>query len=183
MSTDLHARLPWNELALSARTLSGRIDAARLAPRLGEALAREHPAGTVEYELHFAPGAPAGGAVRVTGRITARLEATCQRCLQDFDLETEVPVEVDVATCASPGGGDQVAGGPEQGDADLLTGLAGLIEEELLLTLPFLPSHPEAECPATPAESGGERGSPQEVQRPFAGLRAALDKARDGGKG
>lgn len=169
----LHRRLPSRELAAGRRTLAGTVDAAGLAPRLAEALARKKPAGTVDYELSFAPGP--GGAVAVTGRLEARLEATCQRCLRPFTLELEVPVGVLLE-----------AGGETGSDweATVATAsLAELIEEELLLALPFQPRHPQPDCAPDEADSGGTgEGAGGESQRPFAGLREALDAARRGGK-
>lgn len=171
----LHRRLRGRELAADHRTLSGTIDAGELAPRVGEALAREHPAGSVAYELSFAPGPD--GEVAVTGRLGARLEATCQRCLRPFVLALEVPVDVlleagDTASqAADPGPARDVAGN--------VASLAGLIEEELLLALPFLPRHPPQACPASAGlVPGADAAAGGDVQRPFAGLRDALDAAR-----
>jgi len=174
MNQPLHHRLPSRELAAGLRTLAGRIDASGLAPRLAEALASEHPAGTVDYELAFAPGP--GEGVAVTGRLKARLEATCQRCLRPFMLNLEVPVEVLLEV---PEALRAEEDGPEWDAAGAVGSLGELIEEELLLELPFLPRHPHRDCAPAGGVSGTEATLGEDRQRPFAGLREALDAARD----
>lgn len=181
MSPKLHNRLPWSELAAENAVLAGVIDASELAPRLGEALARERPAGSIRYELHFAPGE--SGRVRVSGHITAGLEATCQRCLQPFRLPLEVDVAVAVADTPAAGaplrGGapDRDAAELDEADAEGLASLADLVEEELILAIPFLPRHASSECPAAPRLAGQEGGE-GESSRPFAGLREAMERSR-----
>jgi len=177
MNQPLHHRLPSRELAAGHRTLAGRIDAAELAPRLAEALASEHPAGTVDYELSFAPGPEAG--VAVTGHLQARLKATCQRCLRSFMLDLEVPVEVLLDVPEAPRPEDD---GPPWDAAGASGSLGELIEEELLLALPFLPRHPPQACAPAGEVPGAETAPDEDRQRPFAGLREALDAARDGSR-
>lgn len=174
MNQPLHHRLPSRELAAGHRTLAGRIDATELAPRLAEALARERPAGTVDYELAFAPGP--GEGVAVTGHLKARLEATCQRCLRPFTLDLEVPVEVLLEVPEAPLPEED---GPAWDAAGAVGSLGELIEEELLLALPFLPRHPPGACAPAGGDPGVDAASDEDRQRPFAGLREALDAARD----
>lgn len=179
MSLKLHHRLPWNELAAENAMLAGEIDACELAPRLGEALARRHPAGIVRYELHFAPEQE--GRVRVTGRLGAELDATCQRCLQPFRLPLDVSVNLSVVDSPPPAGDGGASAGhgasePDEADADGLGSLADLVEEELLLAIPFLPRHELSECPAAGNEAARESGE-SESRRPFAGLREAMKGA------
>lgn len=169
----LHDRLPSRELAAGRRTLSGRIDAAGLAPRLAEALARREPVGSVDYELSFSPGPDA--AVAVTGRLQARLEATCQRCLRPFTLSMDVPVEVLLGV---PNIADESGQAGEWDAAGEAASLAELVEEELLLALPFLPRHPPGACSPAEADGPSPGDSGEDRQRPFAGLREALDAAR-----
>lgn len=180
MPLSLNTRLPWEELAAERRTLSGRIDAGALAQRLGEALARPHPAGTVDYEFHFAPGAI--GWVTLRGTLHARLEATCQRCLQAFEMPLEVAVDLELDTGGSTldARGGTRTGAVEQGDAAELPTLAAVIEEELLLALPFLPRHAHGGCSAASGavEAAGDAAGVS--RRPFAGLREALERARKG---
>ena len=181
MSLKLHHRLPWNQLAEENAVLAGEIDASELASRLGKALACERPEGAVRYELHFAPEQE--GRVRVTGHLGAELGAVCQRCLQPFRLPLEVEVSVAVAdsplAATRPGSStDQDTSEPDVADADELASLADLIEEELLLAIPFLPRHELSECPAADREAGQEDDE-GESRRPFAGLREAMRRSRE----
>jgi len=182
MSRKLHNRLPWSELAAENTALAGEVDASELAPRLAEALAREQPAGIVRYELHFVPGEP--GRIRVTGHLSGELEATCQRCLQPFRLPLEVDVAVSVADSPSATGRlrgpaeERDAAELEEADVAGLGSLADLIEEELLLAIPFLPRHEMSQCPAA-GEQPEEAVRKDASRRPFAGLREALERSRE----
>ncbi len=181
MSLELHHQLPWNALAAENAALAGEIDASKLAPRLGEALALERPAGVVRYKLHFSQGSE--GRVRVGGHLGAELDAICQRCLQPFRLPLEV--EVNVSVVDSPTSAtDHRSPGPhnvseqDEADADGISSLAELIEEELLLAIPFLPRHELSACPAAGHETGQEAGE-SGSRRPFAGLREAMGRSRE----
>lgn len=183
MSLKLHHRLPWKQLAAENAVLAGEIDASGLAPRLGEALACERPAGVVRYELHFAPDQEEGR-IRVTGHLGAELDAICQRCLQPFRLPLEADVNVSVADsplpATQPGSSlDQDASELDEADLDGLGNLADLVEDELLLAIPFLPRHELSECPAASREIG-QRDDEGENRRPFAGLREAMQRSREG---
>lgn len=171
MTESVHARLPLEELAVARRVLHGRIDAAVLASRLGKALGRSQPEGELDYELAFAPTPE--GAVALSGLLRARLVATCQRCLQPFELALEVPVRLLVPGAA---GDAAEAGGWEVAAPGVRPTLAEVIEEELLLALPFLPSHPAGQCVLAP--SGAEHAG-EARQRPFAGLDEAWRRDRD----
>ncbi|MGA7966166.1 MAG: YceD family protein [Gammaproteobacteria bacterium] len=172
MNQFLHSCLPGRALAAERSTLSGRVEASELAPRLAEAVARSEPAGTVSYELSFAPGPDE--AVAVTGWLQASLEATCQRCLQPFVLHLEVPVEVLLEARAAA---QQADSGTTWDAVETAPSLGELIEEELLLALPFLPRHAPQECAASDDLAALAAESREETQRPFAGLREALDAA------
>ena len=185
MSLELHHRLPWNTLAAENAALEGEIDASELAPRLGEALALERPAGFVRYELHFAPGPD--GKVHVSGHLGAELDAICQRCLQPFRLPLDVDVSVSVADSPPQARHDRLPADTDvpdedEADAEVLGSLADLVEEELLLAIPFLPRHELSECPAASPETGQESGE-SESRRPFAGLREAMERSREGESG
>ncbi len=182
MSPELHHRLPWNTLAAENATLEGEIDASELAPRLGEALALEHPAGVVRYKLQFAPVQE--GRVRVSGHLGAELDAICQRCLQPFRMPLEVDVNVSVVDSPPQARhsrlpADTDVPDADEADAEVLGSLADLVEEELLLAIPFLPRHELSECPAAGPETGQEAGE-NESRRPFAGLREAMERSNEG---
>lgn len=172
MSHPPHARLPIEELAAERRVLSGSVEASAFDERLAAALGRSRPAGVIAYSLAFAPGT--AGAIELTGRLEARLGALCQRCLQPFEIEFEAPVRVVFPSPGTQAGVDYAEW--EAADAGARPTLAGIIEEELLLALPFTPRHPPGECPAAPASAE----EPEEaVQRPFAGLDELVRRGGD----
>ncbi len=144
--------------------------------RVRDRLAQAAGAAMVSWRIeggHDALGRPA-----LTLTVQGNLPLECQRCLQPFDTAIEQRSELllarDEAELAKLDAEERevvLASAP----LDAMT----LIEDELLLSLPFAPMHPEAQCPAPAqaAESGGEpeRNTPS----PFARL-AALKK-RSGG--
>ena len=179
MPESLHARLPLEELAAERRELAGRVDAAGLAGRVAGALGREATAGEVSYRLAFAPGA--AGAIELTGELRARLEAQCQRCLQPFEIEFEAPVRLVFPPPGRPAGPEYAEW--EAGEDGARPTLAEILEEELLLALPFTPRHPPGRCPGGPvgeapaAQEAGEDEEPR--QRPFAGLDELVRRGGD----
>jgi len=167
MTSSLDARLPLEELAAGRRELSGRLDAAKLSARVAAALGRDATAGDVAYRLAFAPGA--AGAIELTGELRARLRAQCQRCLQPFEIEFREPVRLVYPPAGTPAGPDYADW--EAGDDGARPTLAEILEEELLLALPFTPCHPPGRCPAGPvADAPGDAQDEEPRQRPFAGL-------------
>lgn len=168
MSESLQARLSLEELARTGRKLHGTVPAAALGGRVSDTLGVDSPAGEVAYELAFAP-APAG-AVAVSGRVSARMKARCQRCLELFDLELEAPIRL---LAASDDGVPEPPPGWELSEHGLRPRLIDLVEEELLLAVPLAPRHAEEEC-RSPA--GG--GDPGEAQHPFRVLSGKLGDDR-----
>ena len=162
---------------------ASRFDAFRMAAE-GGSLAGEFDASTLARVVdRLAPGAgPAPIAWRVAGdhdalqrpmlsvTIEGSLPLVCQRCLQPFAApivqqtrlllardETELRVldaeEPEVVLAAAP--------------IDVRT----LVEDEILLSLPFVPRHAEGQCPGE-AHSRGERSGERNTgaASPFASL-------------
>lgn len=81
----------------------------------------------------------------ISGRIEAVLDVQCQRCLGKVALAVAAHIRLamvwrDEELAALPRRFDGIVVGEEPGD------LFELIEDELLLALPFAPVHPEGEC-------------------------------------
>lgn len=136
-------------------------------------------AGVVDVALEFGTGE---GRLRyVRGRLRVRVSLICQRCLQPMELELEQPVELEIVP-------SDEAARSLHGDRDPLvaTGesldLATLVEDELLLALPFAPMHELDACPAAgephETEEEVEPSAARERGNPFSVL-AALKKDRD----
>jgi len=134
--------------------------------------------GRVHARLRF--GREQGFAVAEVG-LKARLEVSCQRCMQPMplQLETHSPVllvESEREAEDAPAGWETFLA-PE-GRVDFMA----LVSEELLLAVPIVPLHAAGSpCGATPAGAGQEMVAPQGLGeatvRPFAELRALLERA------
>jgi len=164
---------------VNAKELAGRAAAIERSLELGQ-LSRVAESGglkgtRVQARLRFGFF---DGRTTVEIALEGVVVLECQRCLRPCECslsETEQVVVVATDT-------DEVAGGyePFVGDAESLS-LTALIEEQVLLALPLVPSHEdEAGCRES---AGGRRvaraqvaAPSDEVQRPFANLRELLDK-------
>jgi uncharacterized protein len=114
--------------------------------------------------------------------IRATLRPLCQRCLAPMNLQ--IAADSRVAVVESEAAADRVPGEMEtflapEGRCDLVL----LAAEELLLALPIVPRHAPGEPCVPAAEIADEAlvpamdaGAPVETQRPFADLRALLER-------
>ena len=123
------------------------------------------------------------GLPRVQIGLQVTLTPICQRCLGAMRLEVSAEMRVVVVDSEA-----QAASVPEEFEtflaADGHSSLAALVAEELLLALPIVPRHAAGEhCqvadtgfvqPPLPGTPAGE-----ETQRPFAELRALLERGRN----
>ena len=139
-------------------------------PRLRSRL--EASGGVVQGSVHFRR--EAGLAVaELTLRGTAVLQ--CQRCMEK--LEAPVETRSRVALIPSEAEAGRV---PEDLEPMLAPGgrisIREIVEEELMLFLPIVPSHENVECAPTGASTAGERETPAETQRPFAQLQELLKR-------
>jgi len=159
------------ELAGRAATLERCVVLPQL-PRLIEAGALEGTQARVTLEFGKFEGRTTI-AVRVEGEVVL----ACQRCLKPCVCavdETASLVVVARDTDEVPGGYEPLLGDPER------LSVAGLIEEQVLLGLPLVPTHgTAAQCGAAAALAAVEAEAvADEKQRPFANLRELLDKGQ-----
>jgi len=141
-------------VAAHRAVVAGRVDAAAL-PRVADLLA--------------ADGAPAEIGYRITGRtdaagrptleivVAGTVPLTCQRCLQPFRWPFEQTTRVLLAR------DERELVRLDEGDhehevvlADAPLAALALVEDEVLLTLPFVPRCPEAGCAAAGAPREGD---------------------------
>jgi uncharacterized protein len=158
------------EFARAQQQLRGSLPAAGLK-RLEDVLFDTQ--GSLEYEVRG----------RVDGRnrpqlslkVKGRLHLQCQRCLELLDYELDVRntlllvgpgMQVD-AELDDPDAPDVVEASPE-------LDVAGLIEDEVLLSLPLAPRHPEGACESRLTGATDPAARP----KPFAEL-AALKRPRN----
>lgn len=158
-------------LAETGAVLRGRMGVTGMA-RLGGYL--HDTEGDVEVGLEF--GIDEVGTRYIRGHLQAELHLVCQRCLQAYACPLDVEVSLGLA------GSEQATEGlPERFEPLVLDEpsmeLARLVEDELILALPIVPTHPIGDCGvdrglvAVQEEeeeaTGGER-------HPFAGLAELL---------
>lgn len=131
-------------LAAQGAALAGKLDAGEL-PRLEDVLDHEAPAGGA-IEWRIAGGHDALGHPALTIELEGAVPVVCQRCLAPFAWPVSRRNEVLLARTE-----DELARLDESGEAEVVLAAApldpaALVEDELLLTLPYAPRHP-GECP------------------------------------
>ena len=157
-------------------SLAGEIDVARRT-RIADRLAQM--AGPVPVSWRIEGGHDAFDRPALTLAVQGNLPLVCQRCLQVFDAAIDTRSELLLARDESE------LARLDTEEAEVLLASAPLdavtlIEDELLLSLPFAPMHPEAQCSAAavPERGSGGKGELSAVS-PFARL-AALKKGSGG---
>lgn len=158
----------FRKLAASGAHIGGVIPLDGLQ-RIGQELLDR--GGLVTVELDF--GIDDEGHRIISGRIEAELTLQCQRCLGAMQLQVDTEVHLAMVWSESeiaslPERFDGIVVGEEPGD------LFDLVEDELLLALPFAPRHPQGECGVQGAVAAGEpdvtETGAQTRENPFAVL-------------
>lgn len=123
--------------------------------------------GDVFVDLAFERG-EGENVLLLHGRLQVRLRVTCQRCLEAMDLELEAaPWLILLRPDARrvPREEDE----PDTLVVDKPLALSALVEDELLLALPMVPTHEPSRCAARAHMTGGgrvEKTKPDEKGRP-----------------
>lgn len=135
----------------------------RVFPRLRDLL--NDDSGTIAYEVRG--GTSALGRPQLSLRAWGTLQLTCRRCLGALPFPASVDTALLLASSQEELDAEPMtAEGPDSIVATREMSLRDLVEDELLLTLPYAPTH---EVCAARAER-----APQARQMPFAGLRGKL---------
>ena len=129
------------EFARTGQTLRGSLPLpglTRLKDSLADAL------GSVEFEVRG--GEDARRRPILTVVISGTLRLRCQRCLEALDYPLRV-----VNTLLLVGNGEGAAGGLDDEDIEFVEAsreldLATVVEDEILLSLPYAPRHDEGAC-------------------------------------
>ena len=101
----------------------------------------------------------------MTGKVGVRLTFVCQRCLELVDIDVEATVDLGLVR--------ETNKDTHAGDQDYLElseeslELATLVEDELILALPIIPTHPDGFCEAIEALASQ---SEESGESPFAVL-------------
>jgi len=171
---------PWHAVQ-AGFAFAGDVPLERL-PRLAESVLGAD--GPARYTIAF--GRDADGRAVVRGRVSMTLRLTCQRCLEALAVPVDVPIALALAQSATDAqalGLAAVLDVPDGLDPlplgrDPICPM-DLVEDELLLAIPLVPSHRADECRAAapvPTQAGVERR-----ENPFAVLAALRGKDRGAG--
>jgi uncharacterized protein len=135
-------------------------------PRLRDVLAAD--SGEVAYEISGVRDERDRPALRLKVRGTLRLR--CQRCLEPmpFEVQTDETLVL-AATLAEIHAEPADAHAPDRVVAGREMALRELIEDELILAVPYAPRHEDC----TPAVTGDGQETAEKVS-PFAGLRGMM---------
>jgi uncharacterized protein len=164
------------DLAARGESLAGQVDATRRV-RVADRLAPKAGAALIAWKI--VGGRDPAGRPMLTVTIEGGLPLVCQRCLQPFELGVAQQTELLLARAEAEvepldAGEAEVVLAAQPLDA--LT----LIEDEILLSLPFAPSHADGQCRTvleTVARPAVDKAAPSTTS-PFARL-AALKKGTD----
>lgn len=164
-------------LAARGESLGGELDVARRA-RIADHLPAQSAAVPIAWKI--AGGHDGVARPMLTVTIEGSLPLVCQRCLQTFDLPVAQQTELLLARTEAQ------LELLDDGEAEVVLAAAPLdamtlVEDEILLSLPFAPRHAEEQCPAgvkDSAEAAPAKPAPGETS-PFARL-SALKKGTDG---
>lgn len=150
------------EFASAGATQQGKIAIGEFS-RLRDQLASD--AGEVAYEVQGLRDERGRPSLRV--KVQGTLQLRCQRCLEAMAFEVdEDDVLVLAATQAEIDADPADAHAPDRVLASKKMALRDLVEDQLILALPYAPRHEGC--------SGGMAAEGQEENSPFAGLRGLL---------
>jgi uncharacterized protein len=164
------------DLAARGESIAGVVDVAR-RPRLADRLAAMMASVPIAWEVvggHDALARP-----MLTVAIEGNLPLVCQRCLQPFDWALAQRSELLLAREETEL--EQLdAGEPEVLLAASLLDPMTVVEDEILLALPFVPRHVDGACAASPEPAARSEVAKTEpgTTSPFARL-ATLKKGTD----
>ncbi|TFH26420.1 MAG: DUF177 domain-containing protein [Myxococcales bacterium] len=136
--------------ARAGTTLAGALDLADL-PRLLELGCRQ---AWIRFAIRGDAARRGKPALHVEA--TGEVDLTCQRCLELVTVPIAVRTELELA--ASQAEIDLTDDDVDRVLADPSMAVSELVEDEVILALPMVPTH--AQCPVRADDSGGERSSP-----------------------
>lgn len=150
------------EFAAAGGSVRGALPVSAF-PRLRDAL--HDDAGTVEYEVRG--GSDAHGRPQLELQASTTLHLSCQRCLDAVQFKVEAQATLLLAASQSEIDAEPItAEMPERIVAHREMSVRDMVEDELLLALPYAPRHENCSARA--------RAAPEGRQRPFAALRGML---------
>jgi len=168
-STGRGGRFDGFSLAAEGAAIEGDLDASKL-PRVNDQLAAESGGADLHYRIAGSTGSVLNPALEIS--LSGSVPLICQRCLQAFDWAVEQRTLVLLARDESELARlDEDDPDHEVILADAPLDIETLVEDELLLTLPFAPLCPDDVCPALRKDDAAQAGS-ADRSSPFDALAA-----------
>jgi uncharacterized protein len=161
------------KLSASGESLAGVVDAADL-PRIADRLAADAGAARIEWRLVGGSDGQRRPVLALT--LTGSVPLVCQRCLRPFAAVVDQSTELLLARSEAELARLDVDEIEVVLATERLDPLA-LVEDELLLSLPFSPRHAEGQCEAAGSADAG-RESSQGKASPFGRLGELKTKTR-----
>jgi uncharacterized protein len=153
------------KLSASGESLAGEVDAADL-PRVADRLVPDAASARLAWRLVGGRDAQHRPALTLT--LAGSVPLVCQRCLQPFVAQVDQSTELLLARSEA----ELARWDVEEFEVVLVTerlDALTLVEDELLLSLPFSPRHADGKCePASSTFAGQESG--QSTASPFGQL-------------
>jgi uncharacterized protein len=137
-------RLDAFRLARERGVVAGSVDPHRL-PRVSDVLA----AGPARVEWRIEGTADAAGRPALGIEVNGAVALTCQRCLGEFEWPVDERSEVLLAHDEREAAELDANSSAEVVLADGPVDPLALVEDELVLALPFAPRHPDGACEST----------------------------------
>ena len=169
----LPTRLDHRKMASRGQVLKGTIPVDRFV-RFSELLTEVD--GDIDLDLAFSRGQQ--GKTNICGSARATVALICQSCLQPFRYELDCKISLNVVASDS-----EIAELEDNSSVvvceDSEISLADFLEDELIMSVPMIPRHVEAQCPdneyrQVDAEAPIEDNTT--THRPFADLAAAIKR-------
>ena len=141
------------EFVRTGQTLRGSLpvsDLTRLEDSLFDTL------GVIEFEVHGGSDSRHRPTLRLD--VSGLLHLKCQRCLGRFDFSLRLDSTVLLASPA-----EAAAGGVDDEECEWIEAspeldVGSLVEDEIILGLPYSPRHAEGDCPAGRQDPAGDTG-------------------------
>nr|VFK39482.1 MAG: uncharacterized protein BECKSD772F_GA0070984_104010 [Candidatus Kentron sp. SD]VFK44573.1 MAG: uncharacterized protein BECKSD772E_GA0070983_104010 [Candidatus Kentron sp. SD]VFK79028.1 MAG: uncharacterized protein BECKSD772D_GA0070982_103310 [Candidatus Kentron sp. SD] len=168
-------------LARSERVLRGRIALARM-DRLQPLLATD--VGCVEVNLDF--GSDDQGYLSIQGKMRTELRLICQRCLGAMPFRVESDIRLNMISSDSQTAKHlkkQISPGFEPlvvMDEGTAMTLSDIVEDELILTLPAVPRHPDDACGIVGRSRIAESTYYDDRNKPFSVLESLMGRQENG---
>jgi uncharacterized protein len=169
------------DFARKALEVHGRIPVSQF-PRLPDLLASQD--GELEYVLLGNVDSNNRPSLRL--QVQGKVQLQCQRCLESFEFELEIDsvfiIAADESAIPDLPEDDDVLPDEDYVIADTQMRVADLIEDEILLALPYAPKHEAVQCNVDGKADAMKRPSPFAVLEKLKMNMPATDNGQDRNK-